>query len=95
MVRLALAVVLLLAALLRLYGLGFESLWVDETISVRFANLGASEIVEESKTDNNFPTYYLLLHYWVALFSESEFAVRLPSAVIGIFAVYLTFAVGA
>jgi mannosyltransferase len=94
-VLLALTAVLLVAALLRLYGLGFESLWLDETVSVRFANLGAPEIVEESKADNNFPTYYLLLHYWVALFGESEFAVRLLSAVIGILAVYLTYAVGA
>ena len=86
---------LLSAALLRLYGLGFESLWLDETISVRFANLGASEIVEGSKTDNNFPTYYLLLHYWVALFGESEFAVRLPSALMGILSVYLIYAIGA
>ena len=93
--RLALAAVLFVAAALRLYGLGFESLWLDETISVRFANLGVSEIVEGSKTDNNFPTYYLLLHHWVALFGGSELAVRLPSALMGILAVYLVYAVGA
>ena len=92
--RLALVAVLLLAAALRLYGLGFESLWLDEAISVKFANLGVSEIVEGSKTDNNFPTYYLLLHYWVAIFGESEVAVRLPSALMGILAVYLVYAIG-
>jgi len=92
--RWALVAVLLVAALLRLYQLGFESLWLDEAISVMFAKLSVLEIVEVSETDNNYPTYYLLLHYWVALFGESEFAARLLSALIGVLAVYAMFAVG-
>ncbi len=63
-----LCMVLLVAAFLRIYQLGTESLWYDEAVSREFANLGDSlQFVEQSKTDNNFPTYYLLLHYWVWL----------------------------
>ena len=86
--------VLLVAALLRLYQLGFESLWLDEAISVMFAELGVPEIVGVSRWDNNYPTYYLMLHYWMALFGKSEFAVRLLSALIGVLAVYAMYAVG-
>ena len=74
--------VLFAGAFLRLYQLGAESLWYDEVVSVEFAGMGSpSEIVEATKKDNNFPPYYLLLHYWIALFGDSEFSVRFPSVV--------------
>lgn len=91
----ALFAVLLLAAFLRTYQLGTESLWSDEGVSLRFASMGGpAEIVEASKTDNNYPTYYLILHYWVWLFGDSEFSLRLPSALSGLLAVLVMYKVG-
>jgi mannosyltransferase len=93
-----LAAILLLAAFLRIYQLGAESLWIDEGVSlIKFAHLGEpSEIIELTKTDTdrNFPIYYLILHYWVALFGDSEFSVRFPSALAGILAVFAMYKVG-
>lgn len=76
--------VLLVGGFLRIYQLGTESLWFDEAISREFANLeDSSQIIEQSKTDNNFPTNYLILHYWVWLFGDSEFSLRFPAALAG------------
>ncbi len=68
-----LCMVLLISSFLRIYQLGTESIWYDEFVSREVANLvNNSQIIEHSKTDNNFPTYYLILHYWVWLFGDSE-----------------------
>jgi mannosyltransferase len=84
----ALLAILFLGTFLRVYQLGTESLWRDEGWTTWFASLGGpSEIVEQSKTDNNFPTYYLVLRYWIGLFGDSEFSVRFPSALAGVLAV--------
>ena len=90
-----LLVILIAGAFLRFYQLGAESLWYDEVVSVWFAQLkGPSEILEASKPDPNFPPYYLILHYWVARFGDSEFSARLPSALAGIFAILALYGVG-
>jgi mannosyltransferase len=82
-------------AFLRLYQLEAESLWHDEMVSVGFAHLeNLSRILEASKTDNNFPLYYTILHYWIAFFGDSEFSVRFPSALVGIFSVVAMYRVG-
>jgi uncharacterized membrane protein len=78
----------LLALGLRLHLLGEQSLWRDEIASVALARLPLSQIwgvwmVHET----NPPFYYTLLHVWIRLFGEGEFAVRSLSALIGAAAV--------
>ena len=91
----ALLAILFLGTFLRFYQLGTESLWRDEGWTTWFASLGSpSEIVEQSKTDNNFPTYYLILRYWIGLFGDSEFSVRFSSALAGVLAVFAIYKVG-
>jgi mannosyltransferase len=90
-----LCAILIVAAFLRIYHLGTESLWLDELISTSFANEKDSwAIIERSQTDPNFPTYYLFLHYWVVLFGDSEYSLRFPSALAGILAVLAIYKVG-
>jgi uncharacterized membrane protein len=89
-----LAAVLLLAAFLRFYQLGTDSLWNDEGVSLRFANMEEIRIVKQSEDDFNYPTYYLGLHYWVALFGDSDFSLRVPSALAGLLAVFAMYKVG-
>jgi len=49
---------------LRLWRLGGESLWYDETVSVALAQLPAAELVARTAGDIHPPGYYLLLHLW-------------------------------
>lgn len=94
----ALAAILFLAAFVRIYHLGTESLWLDEGVSlIRFAHSGGAwEIVEltRTETDRTFPTYYLILHYWVAFFGDSEFSIRFPSALVCLLAVLIMYKIG-
>jgi mannosyltransferase len=79
---------------LRLYDLGSESIWYDEVWAVRIARMEPLEIMRASLGDNNPPLYYLLLHYWILLAGDSEFAIRLPSAIASALAVPLIYGIG-
>ncbi|WP_162924444.1 glycosyltransferase family 39 protein [Rubrobacter indicoceani] len=94
-IPLALFGVLLLAGGLRFYGLGIQSLWVDELASVWFAGPGSvAEVVERTVGDVHPPGYHLVLHLSMTVFGDAEWAVRLPSAVAGWLAVYVVFLLG-
>ena len=84
-------VLLLIAAVVRLIGLGLDSLWFDEVFSVRIARLGVSEIVSLAARDVHPPLYYLLLHFWTKLFGDTEFAVRMLSAVFSGLTVFVVY----
>ena len=49
---------------LRLYHLGAESLWYDETVSVYLARLPVPDMLAHTAGDIHPPGYYLLLHLW-------------------------------
>ncbi|MBN1979141.1 MAG: glycosyltransferase family 39 protein [Anaerolineae bacterium] len=92
--RLALLVILLLAASLRFYRLDAQSFWNDEGNSARLSERTIGLIVEGTASDIHPPGYYLLLHYWRAVFGHSEFALRALSAVAGLALVLFTYLLG-
>lgn len=75
-----------LGAALRFYGLGRESIWIDEALSVRLASVPLGQLVAATGLDGHPPLYFLLLHAWMALFGGSEAAVRSLSATLGVLA---------
>ena len=78
---LALLATMLLGAALRFYGLGFQSLWGGELASWDF---GGQDTVSRVVGDGTQPPlYFLILHFARLLFGDSEWALRLPSAVAG------------
>ena len=91
-----LAIAALILAVFTLYGryLGKQSLWFDEGLSVLFA---ARPLPELFRTliyeDLHPPLYYLLLHFWMALAGNSEWAVRMPSLFAAALLVPFTFAI--
>ena len=89
--------IFLLGLFLRIYNLGTDSIWFDEAVSVAASKLGFLEQIRWSlaSSDNNPPLYYAFLRVWVLLFGDSEFAVRLPSAIFGSFSILLIYIVGA
>lgn len=92
----ALLVILFLAAGLRLSQLGSKSLWFDEVASINFAELPTEKLwnLEWSRPESHPPLYYQGLGYWVDWFGNSEFSVRLPSALISIVNVALIYILG-
>jgi uncharacterized membrane protein len=84
---------LLLAAAVRLAGLGARSLWFDEALSGLIARLSTAQVLANAAGSSHPPGYYLLLHLWRPL-GESEFALRFPSAWCSLAAVALVARLG-
>ncbi len=92
--RSLLAVLLLLGlgTILRLFMLGSPSLWLDENYSFVASSAGLPEILNNNAGPHP-PFYFALLHFWIDL-GRSEFAVRLPSAILGILSIPLIYLLG-
>ncbi|WP_158220485.1 glycosyltransferase family 39 protein [Kineosporia sp. A_224] len=91
----AIAVMMLVATVLRLAGLGRESLWVDEGYTAYLARLTPLGYVDDVRhTVRNIlpPLYFALMHYWTAVAGSSEVMLRLPSVVAGVLVVPLVHA---
>jgi 4-amino-4-deoxy-L-arabinose transferase-like glycosyltransferase len=77
--------VLLLAAGVRILGLGNTDLWGDEAFSVVTSRGPLSQLFGLlARSEPHPPLYPLVLAGWLRLFGDSELVARLPSAVAGI-----------
>jgi mannosyltransferase len=56
-------------------------LWLDEALTVNIADLPVPKLLEALRHDGAPPLYYLLLHYWIAVFGDGDIAVRALSGV--------------
>lgn len=95
--RLALPVLLFSVALrLRLHRLDAQSLWLDEgrTWAEVTTKSWGSLLIELASPKAAYPLYHLLLKAWVTLAGESEWALRLPSALAGALAVAAIYILG-
>lgn len=88
--------ILFLGFVLRIYDLGGESLWLDEVFSVEMSRLSLIDMVKViiSEGDNYPPFYYMIMHFWVALFGDSEAATRLFSALVGTVSIFVIYKLG-
>jgi mannosyltransferase len=99
-VLVTLLAILALAAFLRFYDLGEESLWHDELYILSLASAEDAVSIltflaaEEKSAAVYPPGYFLLLHYWRDLAGESEAALRFPSAVAGVLSVLVVYLLG-
>jgi 4-amino-4-deoxy-L-arabinose transferase-like glycosyltransferase len=94
-VRLALYAVVLMAFLVRLNSIAFQSLWRDEVDAVRFALAPLPDVVKTfSQPGFNGPLYFLMLRGWIGLAGQSEFAIRFPSLVFGVISLALIYVTG-
>ena len=82
--RAALAGVVLVGALLRLWHLGRDDFWTDELATLHYAStLGTSY------QDTHPPLYYVLMHFWLMVAPVNEVTVRMPSVILGTAAIVL------
>lgn len=89
------AIGIALAALwLRLSTLTVESLWWDEVTTLLQSRGSLGELIRLTAADNYPPLHNLLVQLSLRLLGQSEFALRLPSALLGAFTVFLVYWVG-
>lgn len=87
--------ILTAAAIARFLFLGDHSLWLDELFSIRYAHLDLGTLISQvAAADNHPPLYYVLLHFWIQPFGDSEFAVRSLSAAFGAFSALVVYGLG-
>ncbi len=76
------------AFLLRVATLAGQSLWRDEVDAIRFSGWPLSELISGLfRQGHNGPLFFLLLRPWRDLTGNSEFALRYPSALLGVLVV--------
>ncbi len=86
--------IILLGLSLRLLCLTCESLWLDEGYSVLWAGQAPLEMLNAVSNDVHPPLYFLILHYWIALFGDSEYVIRLLSVIFGTASVFMIYRTG-
>ena len=90
-----LAGILLVGICLRLYNLDEESLWFDEGVSVFRSAQSLPGLMEDARNvGGNPPLYFIVLHYWMELFGQSEWAVRSLSVLFGMFSLLAAYRIG-
>ena len=95
-----LALVLLIATILRLVGIN-QSLWLDEAININVVKLLDVQklVVSYSVGDFHPPLFHVILKGWYELWKlfnlpVSELTFRLPSVIFGVLTVYMVYLIG-
>ena len=84
--------ILVSGTVLRLRGLGYQSLWYDETQVRMLAYSPRAHLFEAlAPYENTPPPYFVFIQAWMKAFGESEFSMRLPSAIFGIISIALIY----
>jgi len=80
-----LAIILVLAAALRLMGLGTRGVWLDEAYEIGIVNGAAvKDIITGLRNDVSPPLHYIILAQVTKLFGPHELHLRLPSVLFGL-----------
>ena len=86
----------LLATLLRFYGLDAKSLWQDEITTLKHVTSGGIQDLLSSVLNKELPApplYFLLIHL-VSFLGSGDFLLRFPSAIFGILGVTAVYKLG-
>ncbi|MEK6943420.1 MAG: glycosyltransferase family 39 protein [Nanoarchaeota archaeon] len=89
-----LLVILSIGTVLRVYDLGNGGYNTDEVFSVHHASLALKEIISNSENEPHPQLYYILLHFWMKTFGDSEIVTRLLSSLFGIISIFLMYRLG-
>lgn len=87
--------VIALGCFLRFYKLELQSLWYDELHSMNGSDphLTIQQVIDYSRTDQP-PFFFLMLHFWLQLFSFTDFYGRLFSAIVGVLGIVSVYFLG-
>jgi uncharacterized membrane protein len=85
---------MIIALVVRAWGISRTNLWLDEANSWAVTRLPWSKMFANLRSSPVGPLYFLLLKPWVLLFGDSEAALRAPSLIAGILVIPVTYAIG-
>jgi 4-amino-4-deoxy-L-arabinose transferase-like glycosyltransferase len=85
-----LTIIIFIGSIIRLPGM-FQMLWYDEAYTAMLAHLPVGQMIQVTLLDVHPPTYYFLTLLSSRLLGWNEFALRLPSLILGMMAIYLAY----
>ncbi|MCK4256584.1 glycosyltransferase family 39 protein, partial [candidate division WOR-3 bacterium] len=78
--------------MLLIYRLGNLAYWGDEIATIDVASKPLSQLLRHLvEIDIHPPIYFLIIHFWIIPFGQSEFALRFPSIIFSILTFILVF----
>jgi len=86
--------IIVLGAALRLYGLGSESLWLDEASTARRVGMTYLALFSDAGNGTQLPLYFWVSKFWCDIAGTSEFALRIPAALFGILGLLMIYHLG-
>jgi 4-amino-4-deoxy-L-arabinose transferase-like glycosyltransferase len=90
-----LILITLMGGFLRVLLLDKKGMWLDETFSVWLASQRVVDMLQWIvKIDQHPPLYYLLLHYWMVLYGDTPYSVRLLSVLFGTGTIPMIYLIG-
>jgi len=89
-----LSLLLIVGILTRLLLLSRDQFWMDEAYSAIISAWPFWRIADEIPGLGSPPFYNFLLHFWMKIFGNSEFAVRMPSVLFGVLFILFIYKVG-
>lgn len=92
-----LVAILIIASMLRLFHLNFQSLWLDEIYTMKMTdpNLSFSNQITQINQLEGFPyIYFIIIKFFHTIFDYSPYVSRLFSAFFGILGVFMSYKFG-
>jgi len=89
--KLILLAIVLAATLIRVYNIEQKNLWFDEVFSWHISQGTVEEIVIETSGDIHPPFYYIVLKFWINIFSDSIVSMRMLSVLMSILSMYFIY----
>ena len=86
-----LSLIVALGVALRIFHLSTESIWLDEGISILLSRQDLAHIIQSAANDVHPPLYYIVLHYWILIFSDSETCARALSVLLSALSIVFTY----
>lgn len=81
-------IILFFGLILRLISIN-QSLWLDEATTALVSKMPIADFFTRfMPADFHPPLYYLIMHYWVSIFGNSEVILRIPSVIFGVLTIY-------
>jgi mannosyltransferase len=69
-------------------------IWLDEALTIEISGRHLPQLFSALRHDGSPPLYYLLLHYWMAMFGNGDVAVRALSGVLSVATLPLAYFAG-
>ncbi|MDQ3193992.1 MAG: glycosyltransferase family 39 protein, partial [Bacteroidota bacterium] len=83
--------IVIFAAILRIYNIEQKNLWFDEVFSWKISQGSIKEIVSETSGDIHPPLFYIALKLWTVFFTDGIFSMRMLSVILSLLSIYFIY----